>query len=212
MYCNQCGGKVDPQRQRFCSGCGKQLPFQTAAVPPPNPVAQPVSKGQLLGEVTPGVTLARRFSIVLMIVFGGINLAVLASGQPEFLFFTGWGLLFGVLSWSVPRLLVGTVRVYENGLERNVAKTWSQQMFLPWSEITNYEWKGDILHIRWREKAFLHFKGSETRTARKLDGVRPGIRYDYFKPSFYYGFPADLHVPPDKAELLRGLLARSEGA
>ena len=202
MYCTKCGTPVDPGEQRYCSTCGTAAPSDPAAGP------AAVSKGLLLAVGLPSVQGYREVCRALIVLGVAVICYGVWQGLGALVFLFSMVPLGGVISLLAPQVILRTVRIYENGLERDLARSWNECMFLPWREVQDYRWEGNVLRYSWRENGILLFRSGRSESCEPLTGVKPGIFYDFFQPSFYYGFPNAIQVPDDKADLVRGVLAR----
>lgn len=200
MYCNQCGSELDIERQRFCCTCGKPVPVGEN-------IRGAVSKGKLIAVGYPYVKQCRTFLAAAIILAAFFVLVGYVNGWWLVEIFAAWCIFcFGVL-WCIPGFIVRQVRIYENGLERRMARDLrDRRMFLPWSAVQQYRWDGDILRFQWGENAFLLFRGGEPASNQPLNGVKPGIGYDFVRPSFHYGFPTEVQVPAEKMAAIQLLL------
>src|SRR5262249_10811870 len=139
-----------------------------------NNLKQLVSKGNLIGIGYPYVKQCRGILTGAILVAAFFVLLALVSGSIIGLIAAVCALGGGVVLWLYPGRIVREVRIYENGLERRVARDpGGRYMFLPWKEVSEYRWDGDVLRFNWGGDAFLLFQGGEIESSLSLNGVRP---------------------------------------
>jgi len=169
-----------------------------------------VPKGEFITAANPNLTqfrvilivgvLLAAFFLLLAYVIGSWIVAALAV------------ICIGSLAWAWfnPRQIVREVHIYENGIERSMpGKLRDSRMFLPWSAVEEYRWEGDILRFKWAAGAFLLFRGNQPASSQRLNGVKPGLIYDFIPLPGHYGFPTEVHVPAVYGATIQSILTQA---
>jgi len=79
--------------------------------------------------------------------------------------------------------LLYSVRVYENGLEQDIPRSWNKSVYLPWNRLAEHHWEGNILRY--------------SRPANSFIVLRDG-RWPSSYPVLF--FPSALQVPAEQVQ------------
>lgn len=186
MKCAKCGAKVDSGAARYCAACGE-------------PAREPgtVWKGELVATLRPPFELFGRYGMTGWLAGG--TLVTLFAVSLIF----GWtqvsltllGCLFFGMLFFLNRVVfvLSSVRVYKNGLEQDIRRSWNKSAYLAWERLTESHWEGDILRYTWPRDGLMILR----------DGQWPSSW-----PLLY--FPKALRVPARQVEQIRKLLAKAQ--
>lgn len=194
MYCTRCGTRFDNGADRYCVFCGAPTAGRAAVVEPGavwkgelvarlSPPFEPFGKYRAYGWAATGAFLAL-LGVSLRLDWAQLTVSLLAC-----LFWGGIFLLNRVV------FLLRSVRVYENGLEQDIPRSWNKSVYLPWHSLTEYHWEGDILHYSWPVNGVMILR----------DG-----RWPSSWPMFYFVIlPKALRAPAGQNRRIQDLLVRA---
>lgn len=198
-----CGARLAGPLQHYCSACGTPAPSQSGVVPV---VPGTVVKGRLVTNLSPPFWPGERFRDVTLAAGAAIVLLMAVSNWLGWTEVTSYSTLpliaGGILLWLRVGVVLNSVRVYDNGLERDIPRRRTlipsvrRSWYLPWDQVEGYRWDGDILNYSWRAGGLTLLKDGKSSDSRRV--------YNFSD------FPSRLRVPAERAGSIRDLLARTK--
>jgi len=169
-----------------------------------------VSKGSLIVVGHPYMKQCRTILVVAILVAAFLAMLAYVNGSWIALILAVLCMLgFGALLLK-PEVVVREVRVYENGLERQMPRdAQDRRIFVPWAAVEEYRWDSDVLRFQCGGSEYYLFVGEEPASSRLLQGVKTGILYNFIHLGSYHGFPAEVQVPLEYVPDVRSLLSRA---